>query len=98
MTEFGYRLGQLPNARQAAINAATNHTTVQAEANALDATGKLWKLMRDETVTKAIGPACSQEISVDAPRPANPVWGPVLSRGISRSLASAISRPGTMPS
>jgi len=58
MTEFGYRLGQLPNARQAAINAATNHTTVQAEANALDATGKLWKLMRDETVTKAIGPAC----------------------------------------
>jgi hypothetical protein len=61
MTELNYRVGQIPNARQAATNAATNHRTVQDEANALDATGKLWKLMRNEPVTRAIEPACSDK-------------------------------------
>jgi hypothetical protein len=61
MAELNYRVGQLPNARQAAISAATNHTAVQDEANALDATGKLWRLMRTEAVTKAIEPACSEQ-------------------------------------
>ena len=82
MAELNYRVGQLPNARQAAINAATYHTTVKDEADMLDATGKLWKLMRNEPVARAIEPACSEKSPWMRHDKQVRFGGPVLSRGV----------------
>jgi hypothetical protein len=49
------------NARQAAINAATAHGSVRAAANAIDAKGNLWKMIRNQPVVKAVGPACYKQ-------------------------------------
>ncbi len=45
------------NARQAVVNAATNHKSVRAEANAIDPKGQLWRYIQRQKVVKAIEPA-----------------------------------------
>lgn len=45
------------NARQAVINAATNHKSVRLEANAIDPKGQLWRNIQRQKIVKALPPA-----------------------------------------
>lgn len=48
-------------ARQACINAATNHSIVEDEANAIDPKGNLWNMIQGQRVAQAIEPAMVDE-------------------------------------